>query len=143
MTDHLEVDLVHPYAQAPVRGTPGSVGYDLRACVSLEIQPGTRRLVDTGIRVRMPSGVYGRIAPRSGLSVRGVDVGAGVIDPDYRDVLKVLLVNNGTDVLDVKVGDRIAQLVLERVATPLVRVVQGISETETERGIGGFGSTGR
>jgi dUTP pyrophosphatase len=85
--------------------------------------------------------VYGRVAPRSGLTVKhGIHVGAGVIDPDYTGEIKVALFNLGDGPFEVKKGDRIAQLILERCETPYVREITEISETE--RGDGGFGSTG-
>lgn len=83
----------------------------------------------------------GRIAPRSGLAAKHmIDTGAGVIDADYRGQVKVLLFNHGENDFDVKEGDRIAQLVLERIYTPEVLEVQELEESV--RGAGGFGSTG-
>lgn len=89
----------------------------------------------------IPSGYYGRVAPRSGLAVKHfIDVGAGVIDEDYRGPLGVVLFNHGQNDFAVKKGDRIAQLLLEKIATPDIEVVEDLDETE--RGAGGFGSTG-
>ena len=94
----------------------------------------------TGIAFAIPTGLYGRVAPRSGLAVRaGIDVGAGVIDPDYRDELLVLLFNFGARSFEVKVGDRMAQIVFERVGEPEIEVTESLDATN--RG-GGFGSTG-
>lgn len=90
----------------------------------------------------MPSGTYGRVAPRSGLAAKsGIDVGAGVIDADYRGELKVVLFNHSDENVDIKPGDRIAQLVLERIARPSVADVADLDDTE--RASGGFGSTGQ
>lgn len=95
----------------------------------------------TGVAVVLPVGTYGRVAPRSGLAVKhGINVGAGVVDPDYTGEVKVLLFNHGVDAFEVKRGDRIAQLILERCETPDVEEVGVIAETA--RGAGGFGSTG-
>ena len=89
----------------------------------------------------MPEGVYGRIAPRSGLSIRhSVDIAGGVIDPDYRGEIRVIMVNNGTCIYFVKVGDRIAQLIYEKFETPSLVVIQEL--TTTDRGLSGFGSSG-
>ncbi len=131
-------------AVLPVRATPGAAGHDLCSgeAEDVEIAPGTRALVDTGLIVSVPHGTYGRIAPRSGLSVRGVDVGAGVVDADYRGHVKVLLINNGALPLVVSPGQRIAQLVLERIETPRLLEVPHAALTYTVRGAGGFGSTG-
>lgn len=85
--------------------------------------------------------VDGRIAPRSGLAAKNfIDVGAGVIDADYRGPVKVLLFNHGETGFEVKEGDRVAQLVLERIYTPEVEEVEELEESV--RGAGGFGSTG-
>ena len=140
----LAVQLLEDGAVAPARQTPGSVGYDLRACDDGVVirAGGGYGLVNTGVAIRVPDGTYGRIAPRSGLAVRGVHVGAGVIDADYRGPVKVLLFNFNPDVdLVVQRGDRIAQLVLEVARTPDVDVVDDLGGS-TARGAAGFGSTG-
>lgn len=125
----------------PTRGSAHAVGYDLYASEDYLIPHGTRMIVNTGIAIVIPKNCYGRIAPRSSLAVRhGIQVGAGVIDPDYTGEVKVVLFNQGQDDFKISVGDRIAQLVLERCETPDVREVLTIDETA--RGAGGFGSTG-
>ena len=105
------------------------------------IPAGGRGVVKTDISIACPAGTYARIAPRSGLAVKkGIDVGAGVVDADYRGNVGVVLFNFGTEDFTVDVGDRIAQLILEKVnMAPVVEVEE---LTETERGAGGFGSTG-
>lgn len=139
----LRVQLLSPAARPPARQSAGAAGYDLHACEPALVAPGGWACVDTGLAVQVPPGTYGRIAPRSGLAVRGVAVGAGVVDADYRGAVKVLLFNHGPEPLPVAPGDRIAQLVLERVATPPVQVLgAGEALTETHRGGAGFGSTG-
>lgn len=98
-------------------------------------------LVDTDISIAVGEGCYGRIAPRSGLAVKHfIDTGAGVIDSDYRGQVKVLLFNHSEVDFEIKEGDRIAQLVIERIYTPEVVVVEELEESV--RGAGGFGSTG-
>ena len=130
-------------ATLPTRGSDGSVGYDLYSSEDAMVpcQAG-RALVGTGITVVLPPGVYGRVAPRSGLAVKHcIDVGAGVIDPDYTGEVKVVLFNHGTEDFEIKKGDRIAQLILERCDTPMIKEI-GLLD-ETLRGDGGFGSTGQ
>jgi dUTP pyrophosphatase len=129
-------------AIVPTRGSDRSVGYDLYSSEDAMVpcQAG-RALVGTGITVVLPEGVYGRVAPRSGLAVKHcINVGAGVIDPDYTGEIKVVLFNHGEKDFEIKKGDRIAQLVLERCETPPIEEINIVEDTE--RGSGGFGSTG-
>lgn len=138
----LRVKRLHSDAQLPVRGSPGAAGYDLTSMEAVVVLPGKRAVVATGVSVELPPGVYGRVAPRSGLAVKhGIQVGAGVIDPDYRGELKVVLFNHDMNPYVIKPGYRIAQLVLERYEAPGVEEV--FESTETQRGEGGFGSTGQ
>ena len=96
----------------------------------------------TDLSIAVPEGTYGRVAPRSGLAVKHfLDVGAGVVDADYRGPLGVVLFNFGKEDYQVREGDRIAQLVLERIVTPDVLEVESLDDTQ--RGEGGFGSTGK
>lgn len=97
--------------------------------------------MQTGIHIALPEGHYGRVAPRSGLAVKhGIDVGAGVVDSDYRGLLGIVLFNFGTEDFQLHAGDRIAQLVIEKISNPEVEEVESLEATE--RGSGGFGSTG-
>lgn len=138
----LRVKCLHEGVSLPRRASGGAVGYDLYSNEDTLIPRGARALVGTGVAVVLPPGTYGRVAPRSGLAVKhGIQVGAGVIDPDYTGEIKVLLFNHGDAAFEVKRGERIAQLVLERCETPPVEEVVGTLK-ETERGSGGFGSTG-
>jgi dUTP pyrophosphatase len=126
----------------PTRGSDGSVGYDLYSVVDTVVpsQAGNT-IVGTGIALCIPLDCYGRIAPRSGLAAKHcIQVGAGVIDPDYTGEIKVVLFNHGTEDFEIKKGDRIAQLILERCETPPVEEI-GLLQ-ETLRGSDGFGSTG-
>lgn len=137
----MNVRLLHEDAVVPSRATEGSAGYDLSAIEGGYIDPMGRALVRTGISLEIPQGVYGRIAPRSGLATRhGIHTGAGVIDRDYRGEVRVLLFNLGGERFEYKPGDRIAQLVLEKIHTPIV--IRKDELTETDRGEAGFGSTG-
>jgi dUTP diphosphatase len=126
----------------PEYASPGAAGADLRASEALEIPPGGRAAVSTGLRLAIPSGFVGLIWPRSGLAVRyGVDTLAGVVDSDYRGEVRVVLQNHGREPFRIAPGDRIAQLLVQ----PVVRATfaRGEGLADTERGQGGFGSTGR
>ena len=126
----------------PEYGSPASAGADLRAGEDVELPPGGRAAVATGIHVALPEGHVGLVWPRSGLALRhGIDTLAGVIDSDYRGEVKVVLVNHGQDAFRIAKGDRIAQLLVQ----PVLRVAFARTDdlSRTERGTGGFGSTGR
>ena len=128
-------------AVLPTRQSHGSVGYDLYSLQDLTIEPGSRNIVSTGICATIPDGCYGRIAPRSGLSVKyGIHVGAGVIDPDYTGELRVNLFNLGAIPYEIKKGDRIAQLILEKCMTPVIKEVNELKKRL--RANRGFGATG-
>lgn len=137
----LKVKKLSANATLPARATAGSAGYDLFSAEDCTIHAGMRKIVKTDLSIAIPPHHYGRIAPRSGLSwKKHVDIGAGVIDFDYRGAVGMLLVNNSTDDFDVKKGDRVAQLLLERVSVPEVVEVEDLDDTL--RGQKGFGSTG-
>ncbi|KAJ7068003.1 dUTPase-like protein [Mycena amicta] len=128
-------------AKLPTRGSPLSAGYDLYSAEKKTIPARGKALVDTQISIAVPAGTYGRVAPRSGLASKFmIDTGAGVIDADYRGVVFVLLFNLSDKDFQVEEGDRIAQLIIERIYTPDVLEVEDLDETL--RGAGGFGSTG-
>ena len=134
----LQVEVID--GQLPTRGSDEAAGLDLYASQDYKVESHTRKLIPTGIKVKLPIGTYGRIAPRSGLSVKGFDIGAGVIDRDYTGEIRVLLVNNSDfDCIGQK-GERIAQLVIEKIAT--VDIIQVDNIEATARGEKGFGSTG-
>ncbi len=136
------VALVHPHAQTPVRKFIGDAGHDLFSCETVRIPQGKRTLVSTGIKIQIPNDCYARIAPRSGLAVNGIDVGAGVVDSSYFGTLKVLVINNSNNDYTVEMGDRIAQLVLEKIYNISFEQVNENELQQTDRGEGGFGSTG-
>ncbi len=114
------------------KGTKLSAGYDLSAITAGIIEPGKRQLVSTGIYLNLNVGTFGLIKSRSGLSCRGIDVGAGVIDSDYRGEVKVLLCNNGEVPFEFVAGDRIAQLII----MPHLKLKSAEIHS-------GFGSTGK
>ena len=125
----------------PKRGTPFAAGYDLFSNEKTSVPAGGKALVKTGLAMAIPLGNYGRIAPRSGLAAKSnVHVGAGVIDTDYRGEVCVLLLNHSKNDHEVNYGDRVAQLIIEKITHTEVHEVSEL--TETERGAGGFGSTG-
>lgn len=129
----------------PRRASAGAAGFDLCAAVTadLVIAPGAHALVPTGFAIALPEGHEAQVRPRSGLALRhGVTVlnSPGTIDPDYRGEIGVILVNHGTVPFRVARGDRIAQMVIARFATPELEEVSALPDTA--RGAGGFGSTG-
>jgi dUTP pyrophosphatase len=121
----------------------GDAGLDLHAAETCTLAPGERRAIGTGIALAIPDGHAGLVLPRSGLARRdGVTVlnAPGLIDAGYRGELQVLLVNHGDASVTVKRGDRIAQLVIQRIER--VELTEVDELPDTERGAGGFGSTG-
>ena len=138
--DTMRVKFMSDSASLPVKGSSDAAGWDLASSVAVEVRPGERRLVPLGISVELPKGCYGRIAPRSSWAAKGVDVAGGVVDADYRGEVKVILVNNSPDTLSILPGDRVAQLIVEKIQD--VRVVPSSSLSSTTRGVLGFGSTG-
>jgi dUTP pyrophosphatase len=141
MFDRLEFMKLHPSAKLPTRGSRFSAGLDLYSNEDVIIASHGRAVVRTGLSVAVPHGYYGRVAPRSGLAVKhGLDVLAGVIDSDYRGELLCALINHGTESIEITTGMRIAQLVIEAIATP--EPVWSEDLSKTDRGEGGMGSTG-
>jgi len=140
----MEVVRLQPTATLPSRGSADAAGFDLYSVDHYVVFPGQRVVVSTGIGLqKLPSGTYGRIAPRSGLAVKhGLDTLAGVVDADYRGEIKVVLLNTDMRVpFVIKPGYRIAQLILEKYE--VADVVEVADATiDTVRGIGGFGATG-
>ncbi|VDM02269.1 unnamed protein product [Schistocephalus solidus] len=143
-------------ATTPTRGSELAAGYDLYSAHDCSIPSKGRALVKTDIQaslpfimhpyalltlIALPDGCYGRVAPRSGLALKhGIDVGAGVVDQDYRGNIGVVLFNFGDEEFQVRKGDRIAQLVCEKIFLP--KLVEQDQLDETARGANGYGSTG-
>jgi dUTP pyrophosphatase len=135
---------INPAARLPSYASPGAAGADLYACIAepVIIAPRGRRRVPTGLAMELPWGYEAQVRPRSGLADRhGVTVlnSPGTIDSDYRGEIQIILVNLGDEPFTVQSGDRIAQLVIAPVSRGLF--TEG-TLTDTERGDGGFGSTG-
>lgn len=128
--------------ELPKYETAGSAGMDLRAAVPVLVAPGARVLVPTGLSLAIPAGFVGMVCGRSGLALRsGIQVMAGVIDSDYRGELGVILGNMSHHIFEIERGDRVAQLVVQPVIQ--VELAQASVLATTERGQGGYGSTGR
>jgi deoxyuridine 5'-triphosphate nucleotidohydrolase len=143
-TDHftIKVKKLHSAARLPLRGSTWSAGADLHCVETFTLQSGERKAVPTGLAVEIPPGFYGRVAPRSGWAAKhGIDTLAGIIDADFRGEILVMLINLGHEPFTAQSGERIAQLIIERAAPCAYEWADEL--TDTERGAGGFGSTGR
>jgi dUTP pyrophosphatase len=128
-------------AVLPSRGSFYAAGLDLYSIEDLTVEPKQRYLARTGLAVAIPEGYYGRVAPRSGLATKnGLDVLAGVIDADYRGEIRCLLYNTGDEMITLPARSKICQLIIEKIITP--EAVWANEINETNRGGGGFGSTG-
>ena len=114
--EEFEQELASKDTSPSQRGSPESAGLDLYAAEDVILKPYDRQLVSTGLQMRTPPRTIARVAPRSGLSLRGITVGTGIVDRDYRGELKILLINNSPDAFTLHKGDRVAQLVLEKVS---------------------------
>lgn len=134
---------LEPGIEPPTYASDGAAGLDLRAAEDVELQPMERKLVPTGVRIAIPDGYEAQVRPRSGLAVKhGVTIvnSPGTIDSDYRGQIQIILINLGQDVVRFNRGERIAQLVVAPVVRARLVVVKSLEETD--RGEGGFGSTG-
>ncbi|KAG2536186.1 deoxyuridine 5'-triphosphate nucleotidohydrolase [Panicum virgatum] len=137
----LKVKKLSDKAVLPSRGSALAAGYDLSSAAEMVVPARGKALVPTDLSIAIPEGTYARVAPRSGLALKhSIDVGAGVIDADYRGPVGVILFNHSDADFAVKPGDRIAQMIIEVIATPEVAEVEDLDATV--RGEGGFGSTG-
>jgi len=138
----MNIKKLNSNAKIPTRANPNDAGADLYSIESVVIPPLSRTIVKTGIVLEIPESYYGRIAPRSGLAAKsGIDVLAGVIDSSYRGEIGVVLFNSdSSNSFIVNTGDRIAQLIIESHYNPVFVEVPDL--TETNRGEGGFGSSG-
>lgn len=144
---HLKLQVL-PHGEGlalPAYQTAGSAGLDLRSAVesSIFVVPGQRVQVPTGLAMSIPAGFEGQVRARSGLAwKKGLAVinAPGTIDSDYRGEVKVLLINLGSETVEIPRGERVAQLVIAPVVQVAIQVVPDLDETE--RGAGGFGSTG-
>ncbi|GFX81229.1 deoxyuridine 5'-triphosphate nucleotidohydrolase [Trichonephila clavipes] len=141
MRQILRIAKLSSNAKIPTKGSKLAAGYDLYSAYDYVVPAQGKVLAMTDIQVQVPPGHYGRVAPRSGLAVKNfIDVGAGVVDEDYRGNLGVVLFNFGSEPFKVMKGDRIAQFICEKISYPELEEVENLDDTE--RGKGGFGSTG-
>ncbi|MDA8443018.1 MAG: dUTP diphosphatase [Peptococcaceae bacterium] len=147
MIDYIDVEIIQLFPDMPLPSymTEGSAGLDLLAAVQtdLEVKPGSRVLVPTGLSMAIPCGYEAQVRPRSGLALKhGITClnTPGTIDADYRGELKVILINLGTEPYTITRGERIAQLVFNKIAIARLKPVDTLAATN--RGTGGFGSTG-
>jgi dUTP pyrophosphatase len=138
--------LLHPDARLPARTRAGDAAYDLACVEPFTLAPGERAMVPTGIAVAIPPGLAGLVLPRSGLAFKhGIACvnAPGLIDPNYRGELRVILINHGAEPFHAEAGDRIAQLLLVPYASPELVAVDALADGGDDRGTGGFGSSGR
>ncbi len=145
--EQLQIKKIRENAKVPVRGTAGSAGLDLCACIddSITLQCGDTAVIPTGIAIALPSSDYGAfVFPRSGIAVKhgiGLLNSVGVIDSDYRGEIMVGVINQKKESYTIEPGERIAQMVIMPVS--MMPVVEVEELNQTDRGAGGFGSTGR
>lgn len=130
-----------PNGFAPSKGSDNAAGYDLRSAYKTTVPARQRQIISTDIIIQVPAGTYGRLASRSKLACEhGIDVAAGIIDPDFRGVVCVVLANHSDRDFEVSKGDRIAQLICERIAQPSdVVEVEKADLSRTSRGERGLG----
>lgn len=138
----VKINKLNNSAIVPTRGSVKAAGYDLYATENYVLKPGERKLFKTGLSMEIPSGLYGRIAPRSGLAFKnGIDVLAGVIDEDYRGEIGIILINLGSEDKAITANDKIAQIIFENYTE--VDFSESTKLEETTRGTDGYGSTDR
>jgi deoxyuridine 5'-triphosphate nucleotidohydrolase len=140
-TELLRVKKLTELAILPSRGSKYAAGFDLSSAYDIVVPSRGKAIVKTDLAIAIPPNTYARIAPRSGLAAKNfIDVGAGVVDYDYRGNVGVVLFNHAEEDFTIKRGDRVAQLILERISMADMEEVQELPDTE--RGVAGFGSTG-
>jgi dUTP pyrophosphatase len=143
--DQFQIRLLRPEARPPARTRPGDAAYDLRCSEGFSLWPHERATVGTGVAVALPPGVAGLVMPRSGLAAQhGIALvnAPGLIDPNYRGEIRVVLVNHGDARFEARAGDRIAQLLLVPFLSPGACVVDELPPSGDDRGENGFGSSG-
>ena len=146
MNNTIKVIKLHPQAKLPTYGSVEAAGADIYACLDapVTVDPGDTVWIPTGIALEVPKGCAGLIYARSGMAVKRNLAPAnkvGVVDSDYRGEIKVVLLNHGKVAQTIEPGERIAQFVITPVLTPVYELVEEL--TGTDRGFGGFGSTGK
>ncbi len=137
----IKVKKLHPDAKIPTIGTEHSAGFDIYSVEDIIIYPGETKSVSSGIAMEIPRGKCCVIWDRSGMGFKGIHRFAGLIDSDYRGEFKIILYNSTKEGFKINKGDRIAQGVIQDYYTPEFEIVEDL--TDTSRGEGGFGSTGK
>lgn len=141
LTEILWCKLLVQNAILPSKSSSGAAGFDLYSVDTKPIPVNKSTIIRTGIQIKLPRNTYGRIAPRSSLAYNfQLDVFAGVIDRDYTGEIQVIMFNFGNNLYNVNAGDRIAQLICEKISYPNIKLTTSLPETE--RGCQGFGSSG-
>jgi len=141
----VEIKLLHPDSRMLVKATDGSAGYDLSSIDQEDIFPGETKVVGLGFAMSMPPDMCAFICSRSGLAAKKsvfVLNAPGIIDSDYAGEVKVVLTNLGKTPFRISVGDRVAQMVFHKVLDTQVDKVDVLNNSDSDRGAGGFGSTG-
>lgn len=141
MSPQIKIKKLNPDAILPSYAHPGDAGLDMFSCEDCEIEPGKRKLVSTGLAIELPQGFVSLIWDKSGIASKfGIKTMAGVIEHTYRGEYKILLYNTSEEIFKIEKGQKIAQLLVQPIATAEVIEVDELSDTQ--RGEGGFGSTG-
>ena len=140
MQSSIQVKRLSDSAIMPRKGTIGSAGYDLYASTECCVPAKGKAIVKTDIAMAIPYGYYGRVAPRSSMAMKHTDIGAGVIDSDYRGEIGIVLFNHSDSDLHIKMHDRVAQILIEKLGMGLLVEVDELDTTL--RGVDGYGSTG-
>lgn len=138
----MPIKLLSEFAKIPQKKSAKAAGYDLFSAINTTIFAKSVATVPTDLAIQVPTGCYGRIAMRSGLAVGHLlSISGGVIDQDYTGNVKIIIINHGKDDFIINRGDRIAQLIIEKISHPNIEIVDHLKESI--RGENGFGSTGR
>ena len=137
----IKIKKLREEAKIPGYAHPGDAGLDLYSCIDAEIAPGERVLIPTGLSIELPEGFVSLIWDKSGIALKGgVTCLGGVIEHTYRGEYGVLLLNTSREIYKVKKGEKVAQLLIQPIATAEIEISENLSDTK--RGAGGFGSTG-
>jgi dUTP pyrophosphatase len=128
-------------ATLPLKSSKFAAGFDLFSAYNHIVKPFTNKLIFTDLQIKFPSDAYGRIAPRSGLALKGIDIGGGVVDSDYTGNVGIIIFNFSNEDFKIVKGDRVAQLIIEKIYNLDVKECEHLNE-KTERGNKGFGSSG-
>jgi dUTP pyrophosphatase len=139
---YLKIKKLSDNAIVPTRCSDFAAGYDLHTAYDCDIPPNSKYMIKTDLQMEFPSGTYGRIAPRSSIAWNHhICVGAGVIDSDFRGNICIIIFNHSNEHITFKAGDRVAQIICEKIKYPIIKEVDVL--TQTKRNNMGFGSTGK